>query len=95
MTTINWKIQQLDRRTEDGFVTTAHWTCSVQDDKYTSGRYGFCLFDGQLVTPYENLTEQQVLEWVWEKIDKNEIELSIAAEIEIQKNPVTASGIPW
>jgi hypothetical protein len=31
MITYNWTIQQLDRRTSDGFVTVAHWRCDAVD----------------------------------------------------------------
>jgi hypothetical protein len=45
--------------------------------------------------PYANLTEQQVLAWVWEGVDKAATEAALAAQIEAQKNPVSASGTPW
>ena len=90
-----WKIVQLDRKTEDGLVTTAHWTVSAQDGEYSASAYGTCGFDGELVTPYEDLTMEQVLGWVWQSIDKDAYEASLAAQIELQKNPVTATGVPW
>jgi hypothetical protein len=34
MATITWKINQLDRLTSDGFVTTAHWTCLGVDASF-------------------------------------------------------------
>ena len=90
-----WKIVQLDRNTADGLVTTAHWTVSAQDGEYSASAYGSCGFDGELVTPYEDLTMEQVLGWVWQSIDKDATEESLAAQIELQKNPVTATGVPW
>jgi hypothetical protein len=92
---MNWNIVQLDRKTADGFVTTAYWTCTATDGDFSANAYGSVGFSGDLVTPYENLTQEQVLGWVWEQIDKVEIEASLAAQIEAQKNPVSASGIPW
>jgi hypothetical protein len=65
-----WKIVQLDRKTADGFVTTAHWDVTLTDGEYSARAYGTCGFDGELTTPYENLTEAQVLEWVWASVDK-------------------------
>jgi len=94
-TTINWSIQQLDRKTEDGFVTTAHWRCDATDGEYSAGVYGTAGFSGELATPYEELTEEQVLEWVWESIDKEETESNVTKQIEAQKHPVTATGLPW
>ena len=90
-----WKIVQLDRKTADGFVTTAHWTVTATDGDFSASAYGTCGFDGELTTPYENLTEAQVLEWVWASLDKAATEQSLAAQIEAQKNPVTATGVPW
>jgi hypothetical protein len=92
---ITWNVSQLDRKTVDGFVTTAHWTVSAKDGEYSAYFYGSCGFDGELTTPYESLTKEQVLGWVWEKVNKEETEASLASQIEAQKNPVTASGTPW
>jgi len=93
--TINWSIQQLDRKTADGFVTTAHWTCTATDGDFSANAYCTVGFSGDLVTPYENLTQEQVLGWVWEQVDKAEIESNLTAQIEAQKNPVSETGVPW
>jgi len=91
-----WKIVQLDRKTADGFVTTAHWTVTATDGDFSAHAYASCGFDGELTTPYEDLTEEQVLGWVWANgVDKDATEESLAAQIELQKNPVTATGVPW
>jgi hypothetical protein len=102
MINYQWKIEQLNRKTEDGFVTTAHWRCDATDGEYVNGKYqysagvyGSAGFTGDLTTPYEDLTEAQVLEWVWESIDKEETESNVLKQIESQKQPVTASGLPW
>jgi hypothetical protein len=92
---ISWKISQLDRNTADGFVTTAHWTCSGVDGDYSGSVYASCGFDGELSIPYDQLTEATVLQWVWAKVDKEATEAAVLAQIEAQKNPVTASGTPW
>ncbi len=93
--TITWRISQLDRQTADGFVTTAHWICSGVDGDFSGSVYATCSFDGELSIPYESLTEATVLSWVWAKVDKEATEAAVAAQIEAQKNPVTASGTPW
>jgi hypothetical protein len=92
---MNWSIQQLDRKTADGFVTTAHWTCTATDGDFSANAYGSVGFSGDLVTPYENLTQEQVLGWVWEQIDKAEIEANLTKQIQAQKNPVSVAGVPW
>ena len=92
---MNWSIQQLDRKTADGFVTTAHWTCTATDGDFSANVYGSVGFSGDLVTPYENLTQAEVLGWVWEQIDKAEIEANLTKQIQAQKNPVSVAGVPW
>jgi hypothetical protein len=94
-TAYTWTIAQMDRLTSDGFVTTAHWTVTATDSDFSASSYGTCGFSGKLTTPYADLTEAQVLEWVWGQIDKAEIESNLAAQINAQKNPVSATGVPW
>jgi hypothetical protein len=94
MTTV-WTVSQLDRNTADGFVTTAHWQCTATDGEYSASVYASCGFDGELSVAYDNLTEETVLAWVWEKVDKEATEAAVLAQIEAQKNPVVASGLPW
>jgi hypothetical protein len=92
---MNWSIQQLDRKTADNYVTTAHWTCTATDGDFSANAYGTVGFSGDLVTPYENLTQEQVLGWVWEQIDKAEIEANLTKQIQAKKNPVSETGVPW
>jgi hypothetical protein len=94
--TITWTISQLDRKTADGFVTTAHWRATAIDDGHEATIYSTCSWaDGTPVIPYENLTQETVLGWVWESVPKQATEDALAANIALQKAPVTASGTPW
>lgn len=90
-----WKISQLDRRTSDGFVTTAHWICSDVDGEFSGSIYSTCSFEGELTVPYEQLTEATVLSWVWQSVDKAATEAAVAAQIADQKAPKVAAGLPW
>ena len=95
MTTI-WKIAQLDRQTSDGLVTTAHYTVNAVDGEYSAGSYGTVGFErGDTFTAYDSLTEDQVIAWVKNKLDVEAIEAGLQAQIDAQKNPVTATGVPW
>jgi hypothetical protein len=94
MTTV-WTVSQLDRNTADGFVTTAHWQCTATDGDYSASVYASCGFDGELSVAYDSLTEEAVLAWVWESVDKEATEAAVLAQIEAQKNPVTETGVPW
>lgn len=91
-----WTISNLDRRTSDGFVQVCHWQCSGVDGEHSASVYATCSWsEGQPAVPYASLTEATVLNWVWESVDKAATEAAVAAQIEAQKNPVSASGLPW
>ena len=92
-----WTISQLDRQTSDGFITTAHWTATAVDGDYTASVYSTCSFETATPSiPYASVTEQDVLNWIWANgVDKDATEASLASQIDLQKNPVTATGLPW
>jgi len=93
---ITWTIANLDRKTDNGLVTTAHWRCTATDGEYSASVYGTVGFEGDHPTiPYADLTEADVLAWVYEKLDKDETETNLATQIEALKNPVQESGVPW
>ena len=94
--TTTWTISTLDRNTANGFVTTAHWRATAVDGEHIASTYATCSWsDGTVNTPYADLTQETVLGWVWESVDKEATEASLAAQIALQKAPVTASGTPW
>jgi hypothetical protein len=94
---ITWNISQLDRQTSDGFVTTAHWQATATDGDYSASVYSTCSWsDGSPTVPYDSLTQETVLGWIWANgVDKDAVEAALAAQIELQKNPVKATGVPW
>ena len=94
--TYNWNISTLDREVSNGFVTTAHWQCNAVDGDYTASTYATVGWpEGTPTVPYDSLTQATVLDWVWESVDKTATEASLAAQIALLKNPVTATGTPW
>ena len=96
MTTVNWTISTLDRDIATGYVNCAHWQATAVDGEHTASIYSTCSWaDGTPVIPYENLTQETVLNWVWETVPKQATEDALAANIALQKNPVTATGVPW
>ncbi len=91
-----WNISQTNYETANGFITTAHWTCTEVDGEYSASVYGTCGFSGTPTIPYAQVTMQEVLDWCWAGgVDKDTIEESLAANIALQKNPVVESGTPW
>jgi len=100
---MNWSIAQLERNTTDNGVIVAHWRVTAEetvgDVTYTASSYGTCGFNPDPAAPdfvaYEDLTEADVLAWVYESVDKDATEAALTANIEEQKNPVTETGLPW
>jgi hypothetical protein len=97
MTAYNWTITTTNFDVATGFITTAHWTATAVDGDYTASTYSTCSWaDGSPTVPYADVTEAQVLQWVWDSgVDKDATEAALAQNIELQKNPVTATGVPW
>ena len=95
-TTYNWVITQTDYETSNGFIITAHWTATAVDGNYTASIYSTASWQaGTPTIPYASVTESEVLNWVWETVDKTATEAALAANIDLQKNPVVSSGTPW
>ena len=98
-----WTIANLERNVADGGVTVAHWRVTeeetVGDDTFTASAYGTVGFtpdaDADGFIAYDSLTETDVLAWVWADVDQSATEAALTANIEAQKNPVSADGMPW
>jgi hypothetical protein len=92
-----WKVTQTNYETVNGFITTAHWTAIAVDGEYSTSTYSACGWSDRTPTvPYADVTMQEVLDWIWASgVDKNATETSLAQQIELLKNPVSASGVPW
>ena len=96
-TSYNWVITQTDYETANGFILTAHWSCNAVDGDYTASIYSTSSWaSGTPTIPYSSVTMAEVLNWIWANgVDKSATEAALAQNIELQKNPVTASGTPW
>jgi hypothetical protein len=108
---ILWIIERLLVKPTEGTLTdvviTADWRCNGtettgtgDDEKTYSGTcYGSASFAAPSgsFTPYEDLTEQQVLNWCFASgVDKTAIEANVSAQIADQINPpVIAPPLPW
>ena len=95
--TTTWTITQTNYETANGFITCAHWTATAVDGDYTVSTWSTCSWQaGTPTIPYANVTMQEVLDWCWASgVDKDATEAALAQQIELQKNPVTATGTPW
>lgn len=102
-----WTIANLERNVADGGVTVAHWrvteseTVGTGDDAvtHTASSYGTVGFTPDAsaddFVAYNDLTEEVVMGWVWESVNQEDTEAALTANIEGQKNPVSADGMPW
>lgn len=99
---ITWKINSIKCKTfENGnanVVSEINWFASATDGKFYKCVNGSVAipFSGTKFTAYENLTEEQVLNWAFSEIDKDEIEANLASHINSLKNPtVVTNPLPW
>ena len=98
MTTFNWQVVQMDRLTSDNFVVTCHYTVTATDGDYTASTYGttsYTQVEGETYIPYADLTEAICVGWVQTSINKDTTEASLQSQIDLLKNPVQESGVPW
>jgi hypothetical protein len=97
MTTYNWTIPVTDYDIATGFIFCAHWVCTATDGDYSASAYSTCSFAPATPSiPYDSVTESEVLDWCWNNgVSKDATEASLAQQIELLKNPVTAAGTPW
>lgn len=99
MATPTWTIANTEYDTASGGITVAHWRVTLEDGGYTASAYGTAGFTPDATDPnfkpYDEVTEAEVLSWVWEQVDQAETEAALAAKIEADKNPTTATGTPW
>lgn len=105
-TEFTWLIEVMECKPQEGDLTdvviTAFWRCNgadSEDSSITGTIYGSRSFaaPGESFTPYEDLTQEQVLGWCWESgVDKVEIEARIERQIQAQINPpVVRLPLPW
>lgn len=103
-TTITWVIEWMKAVPVEGpyqdVVITAGWRCNGVNGNFFGTSYGSATFPGpgNPFTPYDQLTEQQVLDWCWTDggVDKAEIEEIVTKQIQNQINPpVVQLPLPW
>jgi len=104
MITYQWTISALNciPQTPEGadYVTVAHWQCTGTDGTYTGSVYSTCSFPVESktsFTPYDQLTLNQVLGWIWANgVDKDGTEAAVAQQIQNQIDPpIISPKLPW
>ena len=101
---ITWTVTAMDcypqAEGETDVVFTVHWTCSGVQDTYAASVYSTCpvtYVAGTPYTPYAQLTQDQVLGWIWSSgVDKTATEAAVQQQINNQINPpVVQPPLPW
>jgi hypothetical protein len=111
MTTFNWTITKLHiHPTQNNFnqvVYAVSWKCEGTDDNFsppfvafTEGDEAVDLVNDSGFTDYNQLTENQVWDWINSKIDKQEIETNLQIRIdnlgnEREKQIMLNPELPW
>lgn len=96
-TTYTWAIAQLERHTADGIVMTLHYTVAANDGTYSSSAYGSIGLEqpeGSII-PYADLTPEIVIGWTKDRLDVPAIEGALQAQLDEQRTPTKAAGVPW
>ena len=101
--TILWLIERLLVKPTEGSLTdvviTADWRCNGSQESFSGTCYGSASFAPPTgsFTPYEDLTQDQVLGWCFANgVDQAAIEANVTAQIQNQINPpVVSLPLPW
>lgn len=107
--TITWIIEYMQCKPTEGqytdVVITAGWRCdgteTANGKDYAASVYGTASFpqptEGDSFTPYDQLTQQQVLGWCWANgVDQAATEAAVQQQIDNQINPpVIQPPLPW
>jgi len=105
-TSFIWKIGQLYtvQQPDPDYVVTAVWTVFGQDGQYSGVRTGSAEFDSQQASsfiPYNQLTQDIVLQWVYASLGEQgvaEMQANVQAQIDYQKGlnvGPQVTPLPW
>lgn len=98
-----WTISALDTlRSANGLsdiVQVIHWRYIAKEDTYYTETYGAVSLDppeAENFTAFNDLTEEQVVAWLSNKLDVPAMQLQLQKSLEELKNPPTATlSPPW
>ena len=102
--TFNWTVTAMNCYPQEGSETdvvfNVHWTCSGMQDTLSGSVYSTCSVpapSGEAFTPYADLTQAQVLGWIWANgVDQSATEAAVQSQINNQINPpVVTPALPW
>ena len=108
MSDISWNVVALKSypqyQGETDVVVEVNWMCQglaqQNGNNYSSRQAGgtsVTLQSGTPFTPYDQLTQEQVLGWVWANgVDKTSTEAVVQADLDYQLSPtIVSTPLPW
>jgi len=102
-TTFAWIVEELQCypqfANESNVVFNICWRCNAAQDDFSASIYGSASVQytaGTTFTPYADLTQDQVLGWLWGVIDKQSTEANLQGQLNALINPpVVSPPLPW
>lgn len=97
MTQFTWNIDNMRHQVNDGFVVTVMYSVIAVENQFVASTNGIISYEQkeENFIPYNQLTKDLVLQWVYESVEKQKIENFLNQQIELQKHPVVQNGLPW
>ena len=103
--TTDWVISAMECRVHeenmDDVVIIVHWRYQArelhEEKEYFAETYGAAsvgMPDPENFTPYDQLTKEQVVGWLEEELDVEQMNASLQENINLQINPVTVTLPP-
>jgi hypothetical protein len=106
---IKWSIQRMERQIQSGLVFQVAWRVTASEGDISVCQGGQLDFvEGKTFTSFEELTEEEVLSWVKNKLGMTadgtgftgveRMEKYIQDKLDKELNPpssTTVSGLPW
>jgi hypothetical protein len=100
---ITWSISQLECKPISGerenVVCTIHWRAAYAEGDYTASSYGtVSVQEGDDFTPFEELTEETVIEWVKASLGAAVGQYEAAMQTEVAEKinpPIVRPQLPW
>lgn len=95
-----WGIVNLERELSDGYVFKVDYSiCARRNDIYVNKIFSIDLDrpEAELI-PYEDLTEELVVQWVKDKVDPEFIsneQAELLKKVQERETPKVGKGLPW
>lgn len=99
---MNWSIIRLEVKPSynnlQDVVVLVNWMLTASNNGVTETIEGITVVDppGEVFVAYENLTQNEIFDWVWNKISKTGTEELLTQRIQDKITPLTVNKpLPW